>query len=501
MTLSLLTASKQYTGDGVTVAFPTVFAFNTSADIEVIETTIATGVQVTKTLTTDYTVSGGSTGVPVDGTVTAVAAPANTVTWTINRIVPNTQDEDIPTAGAFNSAQVEKGLDRVVMQVQQNTALFNRAVKAPVGDDLSVLDLMMPAAVDRASKLFSFDVNGNPTVRALSDGGTGTLSNVSEDSTPTLGGDLALGGFAIDFPTTPNITDVLDQDDLSGDSATKLATQQSIKAYVDAQVAVVVTPRGYMAGLVLSRDAGDTEHDINVAVGVAQDTANSISLVLGTTITKQINATWANGDDAGGLNDTDHPVENSTWYHVHLLGNTAGTNIDVGFDKDPSAGSLLSDVNAVADGLTKYRRIGSILTDGSGNIIDFKQVGDYFQWQAPVLDVNSSSIGTTASSNALTVAPDKQVVAHFNISARLNSSVGTMLVSSLDVNDLTAADGTGVGNLTFNRDTMAATGSRASTNMQMITDTNRQIRLRAAATFTLVQISTVGWTDRRGRDD
>jgi len=53
------------------------------------------------------------------------------------------------------------------------------------------------------------------------------------DLTPQLGGDLDLNGSALDFPTTPNITDCLDEDTMSSDSATMLATQQSIKAYVD----------------------------------------------------------------------------------------------------------------------------------------------------------------------------------------------------------------------------------------------------------------------------
>jgi len=59
------------------------------------------------------------------------------------------------------------------------------------------------------------------------------LSDVVLDTTPQLGGDLDLNGNAIDFPTTSRIDDVLDEDDLNSDSATSLATQQSIKAYVD----------------------------------------------------------------------------------------------------------------------------------------------------------------------------------------------------------------------------------------------------------------------------
>lgn len=69
----------------------------------------------------------------------------------------------------------------------------------------------------------------------------GTLSNVVEDTTPQLGGDLDLNGNNIDFPTTPNVADCLDEDNMASDSAVSLATQQSIKAYVDTEVAAVVT--------------------------------------------------------------------------------------------------------------------------------------------------------------------------------------------------------------------------------------------------------------------
>jgi hypothetical protein len=65
-------------------------------------------------------------------------------------------------------------------------------------------------------------------------GGGGGLSDVVEDLTPQLGADLDLNVFGIDFPTTANITDVLDDDTMANASATKLATSESIKAYVDA---------------------------------------------------------------------------------------------------------------------------------------------------------------------------------------------------------------------------------------------------------------------------
>ena len=64
--------------------------------------------------------------------------------------------------------------------------------------------------------------------------GTDVLANVVEDLTPQLGGDLDLNGKNIDFPTTANISDCLDDDTMATASAVKLATSESIKAYVDA---------------------------------------------------------------------------------------------------------------------------------------------------------------------------------------------------------------------------------------------------------------------------
>ena len=60
------------------------------------------------------------------------------------------------------------------------------------------------------------------------------LQSLAGDATPQLGGDLDLNGNNIDFPSTPNVSDCLDEDNMASDSATALATQQSIKAYVDA---------------------------------------------------------------------------------------------------------------------------------------------------------------------------------------------------------------------------------------------------------------------------
>ena len=77
-----------------------------------------------------------------------------------------------------------------------------------------------------ASKAVYLDASGNPV---------GAIASLVADTSPQLGGDLDLNSQNLDFPTTSNISDCLDEDAMGSNSATALATQQSIKAYSDAQ--------------------------------------------------------------------------------------------------------------------------------------------------------------------------------------------------------------------------------------------------------------------------
>lgn len=101
---------------------------------------------------------------------------------------------------------------------------------------------------------------------------TGGLASIVEDTTPQLGGDLDLNGKNIDFPTTANISDCLDEDNMVSDSATMLATQQSIKAYADTKLADIVTDVTPQLGAALDTNAFAINESEGAAVVAATTT-------------------------------------------------------------------------------------------------------------------------------------------------------------------------------------------------------------------------------------
>lgn len=101
------------------------------------------------------------------------------------------------------------------------------------------------------------------------EGGAGWDSLV-DDGSPQLGGDLDLNGFNIDFPTTPNISDVLDEDDMATDSSSMLATQQSIKRYIDNYMDGTSIADGIQLNTAVQQTAAEGKLTWNVDDGTLQ---------------------------------------------------------------------------------------------------------------------------------------------------------------------------------------------------------------------------------------
>lgn len=159
MTLSTTTAKVGYLGNGTTTAFAVPFAFFGAAELEVVERAIVTGVETPRALTTHYTVTGGNGST---GTVTAVAAPPATVTWTIARKTARTQLTDYLTGDAFPAETHERALDRLTALVQEIEEILGRSLRIPITDVGSTPQL--PSSTARANKVLVFDAAGQPGV-------------------------------------------------------------------------------------------------------------------------------------------------------------------------------------------------------------------------------------------------------------------------------------------------------------------------------------------------
>ena len=129
MTVSGTTTSLAFTGNGSTTTFAVSFPFlgtGSAAELTVVERTIATGVEVTKSYTTHYTVTGGngSTGAVVAGT-----APADTVQWHIRRNTTTTQTSDYVANDPFSADTIENNLDRLAMAGQERDKDISQSFK------------------------------------------------------------------------------------------------------------------------------------------------------------------------------------------------------------------------------------------------------------------------------------------------------------------------------------------------------------------------------------
>lgn len=133
-TVSTTTSRNTFSGNGVTTVFPLGFQFFEASSL-IVTLVQADGTEVPKTLTTDYTVSGGD---GETGSVTTVSfTPATGEELVVERDEPALQGTDYVNNDTFNAETTERRLDRIVMAIQRLGDTFARALVITVGDDVS----------------------------------------------------------------------------------------------------------------------------------------------------------------------------------------------------------------------------------------------------------------------------------------------------------------------------------------------------------------------------
>lgn len=189
----------------------------------------------------------------------------------------------------------------------------------------------------------------------------------------------------------------------------------------------------YKSGLDIANGT-DADHDINVSTGSIWDTNLSYQMVLASSLTKQIDATFAVGTNSGGLSDDD-TLGNATWYGVFLLSKST----DVG-DCDviiaTTKARSLSDAAATSAGFDISRLIGYVLTDGSANITPFIASGaDAYVWD--VYEDTGATVNTSGVAVTVSAPPFTPAQLTITVAASVDGS-GSSLLTSLEQTNSTA---------------------------------------------------------------
>jgi hypothetical protein len=188
------------------------------------------------------------------------------------------------------------------------------------------------------------------------------------------------------------------------------------------------------AGLTLSSDT-DTAHDVNVTAGAVKDATFAYDMILATEMTKQIDAAWAEGDDAGGL-DTG-AVAADTGYALWLIKNITTGIVDLLFSTSFTSPTMPS-------GYTVKRLIGYVLTDASANIEAFFHKGRIFRFVDPPLLLNDATVTDGIWSTATLQVPPECLLAgggHMHTGGSTGTEEGMYIISGDQAN--TTADGLG----------------------------------------------------------
>jgi hypothetical protein len=160
----------------------------------------------------------------------------------------------------------------------------------------------------------------------------------------------------------------------------------------------------------------DVDHDIDFTAGNFNFDDGSGQAVA-TALTKQIDASWVAGDNAGGL-DTG-TVAADTFYYCYVIHNPTTGVSDAIFTATYNSPTLPT-------GYTKKAYRGAILTDGSGNIRSFIRRGNTFIFDLPVINYNPAPTSGVFAPYTMTVPKKPNIIGWLEAES---SYTGTAVVS------------------------------------------------------------------------
>lgn len=245
---------------------------------------------------------------------------------------------------------------------------------------------------------------------------------------------------------------------------------------------------GLIGGLTLS--AAGSVGIFGIATGSAADSTGAFTMKLSAAYTKTTGP-WAVGSGNGALDVG--TIANNTWYNVFEIARIDTNVVDILL-------SLSVNNPTLPPNYSIFRRIGSMLTDGSSHWVQFIQNGNTFLWSVSVYDIKGVTPPTGSRTlYPLTVPTGVNVTALFRaFFAGQGPGVELLFTSPLESDQ--APSTTGAGFSLYDPIGILSLGSAGTAgNFGIITDTSARIGARASGTATGGLVAnTYGWIDLRG---
>lgn len=393
----------------------------------------ATGATVTDLISNTLVLSGST--VVLAGDLTTVGAYAVSLTATgatgvtlpltgvLSTLAGNeTLTNKSLTSPSMSDPTINGGVSGTAI-LDEDTLVSNSATQLATQQSIKAYVDTAVATVDSLAELLALGNTTGGTGIIVSIGDILTVDTINETNVAggvTIDGALIKDGGITSVNTVLNTgvtgTAVLDQDTMSSNSATHLATQQSIKAYVDSQVATVDTLAEILA---LSNFTGGTNIVVTAGDSITVDTISETTPASGVTIDGTLikdggitaaSAVLNTGVSGTAILDEDNLVTNSdtqlatqqsikayvdaqvatvdTLAEVLALGNsTGGTNIivtagdlvtvDTINETTADAGVTVEGVLLKDGGITASAVIGISANNVAFNMRNFADDGNY----------------------------------------------------------------------------------------------------------------------------
>jgi len=392
---------------------------------------------VLKTLTTDYTVTGGDGST---GTVTiSVTGASGGSTVVITRDIDLERTTDFPASGAFNIATLNTELDRIIAIAAD---LDDRAARALQLTDFDVAaGLTLPVVDDRKGRVLGFNAVTGAVEAGPSIADTESLANVSADI--ALLADIQDGTIATNTITT--VSSVSSEVATLGAISTDITTVSGISANV-------TTVSGISANVTtVASVSSEVATLAPISTDITTVSSNNTNV---TTVATNINAV------------------NTVASNISNINTVANDLLEVVSEIETVANDLneaTSEIEVVANNIANVNTVGTI----SGNVTTVAGISA----DVTAVAADASDIGVVAT-NIVNVNAVGGISGNVTTVAGISSDVTTVAGISADISTVANTDLTAVINNASNISTVGTNISSVNTvatNISSVTNVSNNI--------------------------